>query len=358
MFGSMTQSTGRGGVFGQFSSMMSGVAASDMFADSSKIEAAAERSKNTPGSHVSIAFPMIDYGFTGSFDNASLTVNAGPNQTYKSLGPGDVQPGPGTRYPFAGVVTIEEYTPWQMRGSFSGHLTNMDRLNLVGDDPSLPIHENIHGTFNLIAPWQKDDRMAVETAETAIASVFADVQQMQAGAGVDEAVAGGQQPSGSSSPGGSSGGVVTSCDCSCNSKIELLPQCKSQCAPVLALCVGDSTAAKSATLTAPASISSGDKPFLRSIPDACDVMDESSARTLLAAAEIEPAGPREWMPKVTSQCGYRSVANRRSSVELNMLFMSLAMIDSYKMPREELRVKAGGFALLTGAQLDDVEGVG
>jgi hypothetical protein len=127
---------------------------------------------------------------------------------------------------------------------------------------------------------------------------------------------------------------------------------------VLALCVGDSTAAKSATLTAPASISSGDKPFLRSIPDACDVMDESSARTVLAAAEIEPAGPREWMPKVASQCGYRSVANRRSSVELNMLFMSLAMIDSYKMPREELRVKAGGFALLTGAQLNDVEGVG
>jgi hypothetical protein len=100
------------------------------------------------------------------------------------------------------------------------------------------------------------------------------------------------------------------------------------------------------------------RPFLRSIPDACDVLDESSAMPLLAATEVEPAGPREWLPKVTSQCSHRSVANRNTSIELIMMFMSLAMADSYTLPREQLRVITGGFALLAGAKLDDVEGVG
>jgi hypothetical protein len=208
-------------------------------------------------------------------------------------------------------VTIEEYTPWQLRGSFSGHLTNVDRLNLVGDDPSMPIHENIQGPFNIIAPWHKDDRMIVETAETAIASVFADVQQMQAGQGARP-----DQPEQSQQPGGWSS--------------------------------SSSAVANLSTV----------KPFLRSIPNACDVLDEITAMSLLAARTVEPSGPREWLPGVTSQCGHRSVTDRKASTELNMLFMSLALVDSYTMPREELRAKAGGFALLTGAQLIDVEGVG
>jgi hypothetical protein len=141
---------------------------------------------------------------------------------------------------------------------------------------------------------------------------------------------------------------------------DLFPQCKQQCAPALEMCPGNRTAAKGAAAAPPpvAKGTGGNKPFLRTIPDACDLMDERSAMTLLSAAEIEPAGPRETIPTVTSDCGYRSVANRTTSIELTMLFMALVMADSYTMPREELRVKAGGFALLTGAQLNDVEGVG
>lgn len=357
-FGSLMQSTGRGGAFGQFTSTMSGVAASDTFRNSAGLEAAVELYENTPGTHVTITIPLIDYGFTGTFNNASLVVNAGPKQTYKSAGPADIQPGPGYRFPFAGVVSIDEYSPWVLRGSYSGHLTNVDRLNLVGDDPSLPVHENIVGTFNIIAPWRKDSRMIVETAETALASVVADMQRATAGLDADDP---GAMPGvqGGSASGGQQGGMLSTCDCSCNAKLELLPQCKAQCEPTLAACEGVKATAQS-VLYVPPSIAAGEvtnEPFLRSMPDACEVLDVTAAISLLATA-VEPSGPREWLPKVTSQCGYRPSSKAKAKAELNMMFLPLALVDSYTMSREELRAKAGGFNALMGATLIDVEGIG
>lgn len=69
-----------------------------------------------------IVIPLIEYGFAGTVDNARIAVSAAGG-------------------PLSGQVTIEEYTPFILRGSFSAE-------------------RRVMGTFAVAAPWQGDRRAA------------------------------------------------------------------------------------------------------------------------------------------------------------------------------------------------------
>src|SRR5690606_24214402 len=122
---------------------------------------AAELADSIDGSSVNIMIPLIDYGFSGSFDNAWLRVSRRGGGQYFAIGPQDIMAGPGVACPIAGRVTIEEHTPTLVRGTCAGDLVDMDRVERVGDNPTLPVHETIAGTFQIVAPWRGDERVTV-----------------------------------------------------------------------------------------------------------------------------------------------------------------------------------------------------
>ncbi|MDP6952826.1 MAG: hypothetical protein QGF53_08705, partial [Alphaproteobacteria bacterium] len=77
-----------------------------------------------------IVIPAIEYGFSGTADNAQITLADADG-------------------PLSGHVTIEEYTPFMLRGSFSAE-------------------RHIVGTFSVAAPWQGDPRsVSLSASDTA-----------------------------------------------------------------------------------------------------------------------------------------------------------------------------------------------
>jgi hypothetical protein len=350
MYGSGVQSTGRGGVFGQFASMLSGVAAAGPEQSMEEMQRLADLADSFDGSHVSITFPLIDYGFTGTFNNAYLSVSRRGDGVYQALGPQDAQPGPGVQFPLSGRVTIESYTPMILRGSYSANLVDMERVNLTGDDPTLPIHETIEGRFQIIGAWRGDERIGVTAAEEPVDSVLKDVQEMMPGIDPqylkDILAAQDTDLPDIGGPGGSAGGYIgPACDCSCNRAPDAEPPCDEVCAGTFAACEGlVATQVAGPAWMADARVEdSGAEPFLRTIPDACELIDENVAMRLLGEAGVRPAGAREYYPAITSQCAWRGVENGKAQIELRMLFAGLLLYNSRKDSPEELRIKAGGF---------------
>lgn len=351
MYGSGVQNTGRGGIFGQFASMLSGAAAAGPENTGNEIREAAELADSFDGASVSIVIPLIDYGFTGSFSNASLRVSRKNRGQYKAVGPQDIEPGPGRMFPLSGRVTIEEYTPSLLRGSYSGNLVDMDRVNLTGDDESLPIHQTIEGSFQIVATWQGDERIAVQGAEDPVESVLKDVQEMIPGIDPqymrDLMAAQGANPDlGGNDSGGKTVYIEPACDCSCNAPPQER-QCLKVCAGTIAACAGlMATAVSAPPESARAKVEDErTQPFLRSMPNACDLLDEKTAGALLEAATVKPSGVREYYAKVTSQCAHRDAKAKGKRAELKMLFASLLMYDSRQNTVEELRMKVAGLRM-------------
>jgi hypothetical protein len=356
MYGSGWSSSGRGGVFSQFAGMLSGLAQLDPAEFDASMHAAVEEQENMDGAKVSITFPLIDYGFTGSFSNADLRVSARGGETYRAIGPGDIEPGPGRSYPLSGKVTIESYSPWEVKGTYSGSLVNIDRLNLVGDDPSLPAEQFVSGRFQIVAPWQQDERTIIELAEDPAESVLADVEQMMGGIDLEtrervRAAVQGNQPVGGTSGGGY---IEPACDCSCNLAENTQPECLPVCSATYAACKGKTLESERVKHEA----QSASNAFLRTLPDACRMLDEATALSLLDAPRVKPSGPRNWQPDVTSQCGLRDAHSNSGQVSLQMLFTPRVLVDSATMERDKLRAIAGGLNQLAGGKHFDVEGVG
>ena len=359
MYGSMTQATGRGGAFGQFTSMMAGVAAAGPAEASSRMQEMAEYVKSVDGTDVNITIPLIDYGFTGSFNNARLTVSARGGSSYQAIGPGDIQPGPGHEYPLSGRVTIEEYTPTLLRGTYSGGLVDMERIDWanVGDDFTLPVHETIQGNFQIVAAWRGDDRIHAELAEDAVASVYRDVAEMMPGLDPQllqsiqqsqQGAAPGPDASGGAGTGGdTSVGIITpGCDCSCNAAPDPKPECERACGGTYAACKGLVATAvmrPSREDLMPTVEKAAADPFLRTLPNACDLLSAPIAAGALGASDVRPSGVRDHLAQVTSQCAWRDPQGK--VLGLTMMFQSLAVYDSRKNSLEELQIKVRGFNL-------------
>ncbi len=226
--GDLTQTTGTGGGLGQVMSQFTAIADNGAFRTDRDWKAAMQEAKDSEGSSVGITMPLIEYGFTGSFDNAAIVVNGGKGSgNYQALGPQDSQIGRGRAFRQSGKVTIEEFTPYVMRGSFSANLTDMSRVEFTEEDvdPTLPIHRTISGRFVIAAPWEGDPQFA-DYVPTSVDSGMQDLAQAFPGVGNGDV----SDLMTQKTPAGSGGtlGAFPTCDCGC----EPLETYSAVCQPV------------------------------------------------------------------------------------------------------------------------------
>ncbi len=201
----------------------------------------ADRVSKMEGAYVNMQIPDISYGFTGSFDNALISVGGRDDIRYVSIGPQNVLPGAmQAHYPLSGHVSIEEFTPSVLSGRFEGQLVDMDRVK--PGTQTLPIHKTISGQFVITAPWEGDpkiERMA-PSEESSLQSLT-EAFPFAFGGGLEELARRHNVPMPKGGPasqsGGKSGGSaaaatfrrVESCDCSCQSLESYSPYCRPIC---------------------------------------------------------------------------------------------------------------------------------
>ncbi len=245
--GDMSQTTSQGGAFGQFMGQLGAIAMGGVSNVTEELYANEARIAAAEGSRLTMTFPAIDYGFTGSFDNVRMTVNASRNSVYEALGP-DIVPGPGRLFPDIGRVTIDEYTPLIMRGSFSAQLTDTSRfeLSLDDEDPVPPAHRTISGRFTIAAPWRHDNRVTpLAPAESQEDAVLQDmVAAFPALGGLDlKALVPADATRGraSSKDVRFNGpiGRFPACDCDCRELTDHEPPCRPICEVRLRQCQAD-----------------------------------------------------------------------------------------------------------------------
>ncbi len=156
-FGDLTATSGRGGFVAQMTGMLQ---ASGQAVLSGSYQKWVEQVTEIPGHEIRLHFPLIDYGFSGSFSNAYITAQM-PEGVLESEGPTDVIPGRGTAFPLNGKVTITEYSPEIMRGSFTGTMVNGEDYDSSSpnEQQTLPIRHELEGYFVVAAPILNDRRV-------------------------------------------------------------------------------------------------------------------------------------------------------------------------------------------------------
>ncbi|MBM69786.1 MAG: hypothetical protein CME43_09950 [Haliea sp.] len=175
------QTTGTGGGLAQVMSQFIAMADNGPFATDKGLRNAFGEAAETEGSYVHILIPAIDYGFTGTFTEARIGVNGGKGHgEFEARGPEDLVPGRGRLFPYTGSVTIEEFTPFLLRGSFSGQLTDLSSVDfsVFGDDHALPVQRQIRGRFAITAPWEGDKRVTVYPVSGGEDSAMADLYEV------------------------------------------------------------------------------------------------------------------------------------------------------------------------------------
>jgi len=271
-FGDLSQTTGAGGVLGQFMSQMTAIADHGLARTDQELKAALEEISGTEGSSVSITIPHVEYGFTGSFDNAAIIVSAGAEGgPFEAIGPEDSIPGVGREYRTSGRVTIEAFTPFVLRGRFEAGLTDGSRVEFPEGavDVTLPIHRTISGNFVVASPWEGDSRVAVISNHSVESALRDMTQAFPALAGVDPAaIAAGKSPP--SAPAVQSYppspvGAFPSCGCDCAPLETLEPQCRPICEVSVRECAAaEVSAATVATAQAERVALAGDVERMRS----------------------------------------------------------------------------------------------
>lgn len=239
MFGSFDHTTTQGGQFAQF---MDQLMAMDDASGPGTLEDLARQADAQDGSSISIAIPLIDYGFTGSFGNASIAMNRANqeshNSNFQSVGPRDAIPGPEHGFPLSGKVTILEYTPWVLRGTFSAAMVDLAESDLSGDNPELKVVHNLSGSFNIIGPWRGDDRAQVVARDNIERSVRQDVGSVfKVPGGTQAESPDPSNPANRPVTAGSNNG--SGCDCSCNVSNSAPTQCLRQCEATFNACKGE-----------------------------------------------------------------------------------------------------------------------
>lgn len=358
MFASVEQTTGRGGEFGQFLNMMGGIGTMGPMQAGDKYAQALEKADQLDGVDVIISIPLIDYGYSGTFGNASIVVSKRGGGHYQAIGPQDIQPGPGAQYPLSGKVTIDEFTPSVMRGSFVGTMVDPDSKATVSEDASLPVAHTVSGRFQIVGTWQEDDRIHRETSEDLQTSVRTDVaaaSSAQGAIGTHGAGAGEPGAAETGPAGGASGGQLNAvCDCSCNTMESAVPECETQCAGTFRACLGQMATALSLAENAfkPTELEAdASEPFLRTIPDACELMDAHTLASALAVPKVTAKGPHEWIPQALSQCGYIAPGHKGTKIELKMMFQPLDLYNSREHSVDDLTLRAIGFGSVDATEV-------
>ena len=203
------------------------------------------------GRKIRIFVPDIEYGFTGTFDNAVIEVAKANDDRhlYRAYGPG-VRRGFRTySQPPSGRVTIEEYGPSILRGTFEADL--IDEAD-PGPDEAPKIATTISGRFLIPSPWRGDPDFEIDEQAVQRALIQNMLQSGPFAAGPMRDMIGqmGAPPPGVCEAGfteseieamgfttgcgtgtSSSGSVAPDCSCECDDREteEALPVCQQQC---------------------------------------------------------------------------------------------------------------------------------
>lgn len=149
--------TAQGGAAAQVFGGLQAMSQTSMFDTTERVQELTARLDSIDAHHVNIAIPLIDYGETGSFSNARIDVGMSGERQWSAIGPMDQH----YRSPLTGRVTIEEYTPYVIRGSFVAPLAEFLPGAGPNDPPIFTPRQTISGTFTSVAPWLADERVTM-----------------------------------------------------------------------------------------------------------------------------------------------------------------------------------------------------
>ena len=243
MYGSLDHTTTQGGQAAQFIDQLLGMGA---VSGPGTLEELARQADAVDGSSINIIIPLIDYGFAGSFSNAAISMNRAHQKThysvFEAIGPRDALPGPEIGFPLSGQVTILEYTPWVLRGTFSALMVDKAQSDMTVDDPVLTAVHKLSGQFNIIGPWRGDDRAQVATREDLQRSVRQDLGSVFHPSGVGQTGADTTSYSPGPASSGTANGGGPACDCSCNLADQAPPVCLETCGGTFQACQGEPVA--------------------------------------------------------------------------------------------------------------------
>jgi len=218
---------------------------------SSAITEMIKKGEEYKGGKIRIVFPMIDYGYTGTFNNIEISVHEQNERL--STATRDEYTGGVTG--FTGSVTIEKYSPSTMKGSYSGTLYRYVDANLPYRGP-LPHQRvkiivgagtgSVNGEFTIINPWKDDDRISdgIDYQSAIVDPMKDDIKRMVDKYGIDvdvdgifEQVDANQKRNQRSSSSAIS--IYGDCNCSCNFVKSALPLCKVTCEDAFKACEGE-----------------------------------------------------------------------------------------------------------------------
>lgn len=197
-------------------------------------------------SRITLSLPQLDYGFTGNLDNASVEVSRAGGDSYLSYGPRLTVAGQRISKPPNGRVTIEEYTPLIIRGTFSADLVDPDN---PGPDVAPIVSRSITGSFLSASPYRLDRDFDVDGDQVVQEGLNNSLRQAPFGAGVTTDIIRGSGVSAenlcaqgvdedllkklgfSAGCGDAGGGVVSTCSCDCERRQqeEEDPRCRQDC---------------------------------------------------------------------------------------------------------------------------------
>ena len=210
------------------------------------------------GAGVSVVIPQIQPGYTGTMSNAHLGVSkalnpdGSDNGGYDALGPwvGSCQNG---YWPSTGKLTIEEFSQYVIRGSFSAQLVDSSTRKTC---QSAPIAKSINGTFiiseihwgqNQSVPKVGDDAIIDRTVEDfneflpgLITDDLKEAAKEQAKKKRQEQ----KQAKQKKMKYGANGSVIEECGCRCEMEANFCnanpnAKCCVSCEPLFKLCKGE-----------------------------------------------------------------------------------------------------------------------
>lgn len=219
----------QGGIAAQVFAGMQTLAETSLHDSSQMAQQLSAKIDAIDGNSVSIAFPMIDYGFSGTISNAAISVKMSGGRTWRAIGPPDAS----QRTRLTGRVTIEEYTPEVMRGSFIAPLAEFAEAGSSGES-TYTRRDTVTGSFTSVAPWRGDGRFAIvnDSVEVMAEDIAA---TMGVSAETFNSIMEGSAPS-SNSTGSSGVGVEVECTCECEMKPFADELCELLCEEEFAVC--------------------------------------------------------------------------------------------------------------------------
>ena len=231
VLGDLSQTSGTGGLMGQFISNMTSIADNGIAKTSEQLLAAQQKIISTEGAEVTIVIPAIEYGFTGSFSNAHISVSgANGAGAFESLDP---------RNQHIGHVIIEEFTPYALRGRFDAGLIRTSET-----DYTQVAHRAINGSFVVAAPWEGDrDVKIYRSGANPTGAVIQDVHEaIPMSAALDRSTSPERNaPSASTPYPAKRAAAFPSCNCSCQPIEAYDAVCRPICAVKVQQCAAQLT---------------------------------------------------------------------------------------------------------------------